>query len=163
MPVVAPAGTEVVILRVVEAVTTAVVPLNFTELLSGVMLKLVPVIVTVAPAIPEVGLKLAMVGEEGVLTIKSVELWLVLPPTVTIIFPVVALAGTVAVRLVAVGVPVMLADILPNNTVLLPAVVLKLVPVIVTEVPTGPLVGVKDEIEGGPEVVTLFSNGKVVK
>ena len=29
LPVVAPAGTEVVILRVVEAVTTAVVPLNY--------------------------------------------------------------------------------------------------------------------------------------
>ena len=38
-PLVEPAGTVVVILVVVEAVTTAVVPLNFTKLLAGVALK----------------------------------------------------------------------------------------------------------------------------
>jgi hypothetical protein len=62
------------------------------------------------------------------------------PPTVTVTFPVVAPAGTVAAILVAdhdVGVAVTPL----NETVLVPWVAPKLVPVIVTAVPTTPLVG----------------------
>ena len=48
----------------------------------------------------------------------------------------------------AVGVPLIVAVVPLNFTVLLAAVVLKFVPVIVTDVPTTPLVGVKDETVG---------------
>jgi hypothetical protein len=47
---------------VVLAVTVAVVPLNLTTLLAGVVLKFVPVMVTAAPMIPDKGSKLVMVG-----------------------------------------------------------------------------------------------------
>jgi hypothetical protein len=53
VPVVVPIGTEVVMLVAVLAVTTAVVPLNITMLLAGVVLKFVPVIITVDPMGPE--------------------------------------------------------------------------------------------------------------
>jgi hypothetical protein len=62
VPLEAPAGTVVVMLVVVEAVTVAVMLLlNFTMLLAGVVLKPVPVIVTVAPIAPLVGVKEVMV------------------------------------------------------------------------------------------------------
>ena len=64
VPVVAPEGTGVVILVVVLAVTTAVVLLNFTMLLAGMGLKLVPTIVTDAPTAPEGGEKEVIVGAE---------------------------------------------------------------------------------------------------
>lgn len=58
----------------VLTVTTAVVPLNFTVLLAGVVSKFVPVIVTVVPIRPLAGLKLVMVGAGTVVTVKLVEL-----------------------------------------------------------------------------------------
>ena len=61
-PVVAPAGTVVVMDVVVLAVTTAVVPLNVTVLFAGVVLKLVPLMITDTPTGPEVGSKPEMVG-----------------------------------------------------------------------------------------------------
>ena len=61
-PVVAPVGTVTVKLEEVAAVTTAVVPLNFTALLAGVVEKLVPVRVTVVPTVPEVGENPVRVG-----------------------------------------------------------------------------------------------------
>ena len=61
-PLVAPVGTEVVMLVVVLAVTVAAVPLNLTVLLAEVVLKFVPVIVTEVPNGPEVGLKEEIVG-----------------------------------------------------------------------------------------------------
>jgi len=61
-PVVAPAGTVVVILVVVEVVTVVEVPLNFTWLLVGIVLKLVPLIITVAPWAAPVGLKSVITG-----------------------------------------------------------------------------------------------------
>ena len=85
-PVVAPAGTVVVIPVVVLAVTTAEVPLNFTALFAGVALKFVPVIVTAVVTGPLVGVKPVIVGNDGVLTVKSVALVAVFPPTVTVIF-----------------------------------------------------------------------------
>lgn len=62
LPEVAPAGTAVVILEEVDAVTTAIVLLNLTTLLEGVGLKFVPEITTTAPTAPLVGLKPVMVG-----------------------------------------------------------------------------------------------------
>jgi hypothetical protein len=69
-------------------------------------------------------------------TVKLTPL-LAAPPTFTTTFPVVAPLGTATVMIVAlqlVGVPA----IPLNVTVLVPCVAPKFVPVIVTEVPTGP-------------------------
>ncbi len=74
------------------------------------------------------------------------------PPTVTTTVPVVAPVGTGTAMLVAdqlVGV----AAVPLNVTVLVPRVAPKLVPVIVTAVPTGPLVG--DRLVSVGAVVTV--------
>ena len=73
-PVVAPAGTEVVMLVAVLAVTVASVPLNFTLLFAGVVSKFVPAIVTDVPTPPLIGLKLEMVGCVSVATVMALEL-----------------------------------------------------------------------------------------
>jgi len=59
LPVVAPLGTVAVIEEAVEDVTVAVVPLNLTV---GEDPKLVPLIVTLVPTAPELGLKPLIVG-----------------------------------------------------------------------------------------------------
>jgi hypothetical protein len=56
-PVVVPAGTDVVMLESVLAVTNAALPLNLTILSAGIELKLVPAIETVVPMGPEEGKK----------------------------------------------------------------------------------------------------------
>jgi hypothetical protein len=146
-PVVAPVGTEVTMLVGVGVpIIGATVPLNFTMLLEVVVLKFVPVIVTVAPTIPLAGVKLAIVG--GTIMIKSVALVATCPLTSKVIFPVVAPVGTKVTMLVDVGVPIIGATVPLNFTMLLVAAVLKFVPVIVTFVPTSPLVGVKLAIVG---------------
>ena len=71
-PVVADGGIVVVILVAELAVTIAAVPLNLTTLLPGVGSKLVPMIVTVAPTIPLVGVNDAITG--GWMTVKLVAL-----------------------------------------------------------------------------------------
>ena len=70
-PVVAPVGTVVVILVAELAVTNAVVPLNCTILLAGVVSKFVPVIVTDVPTRPLVGVKLVMVAMAGAHTVPD--------------------------------------------------------------------------------------------
>lgn len=150
-PVVAPVGTDVTILvEVGVPVMVAVVPLNFTILLAAVVLKLVPVRVIVVPTGAEVGLNPVKVGAVGAETMKSVALVAVFPATSTVILPMVAPVGTIATILVVVGVPEMVAVVPLNFTILLAAVVLKLVPVIVTELPIGADVGLKLVIVGGP-------------
>jgi hypothetical protein len=62
------------------------------------------------------------------------------PLTVTTTVPVVAPVGTVATMLVELQ-PLTVAVVLLNATLLEPCVDPKFVPVIVTRVPTGPLVG----------------------
>ncbi len=64
------------------------------------------------------------------------------PPTVTTTFPVVAPAGTSTTTLVALQL-VGVAVIPLNFTVLVPCVVPKFAPVIVTDVPISPDVGFK--------------------
>jgi len=61
-PVVAPNGTEVVILVVVEAVTILSVPLNSTVFSEGTPLKLLPEITTTTPYAPLFGVKPVMDG-----------------------------------------------------------------------------------------------------
>ena len=63
-------------------------------------MKFVPVIVTLVPGVPLVGLNVVMVGA-GTLTVKLVEDVAVPPGVVTVIVPVVAPFGTVAVICVA--------------------------------------------------------------
>jgi hypothetical protein len=87
----------------------------------------------------------------AVVTVKSVRLVAVPPGVVTVIFPVVAPDGTVAVTEVAVLV-VKVAVMPLNFTAVTPV---RFVPVIVTLVPTLPLVGVNDVIVGTPVTVKL--------
>ena len=91
-------------------------------------------------------------------TVKLEELVPVCPDTVTAIGPVVAPAGTVTVREVAELAEGVEAATPLKVTELLAAVALKLVPEMVTDVPTGPLVGTKPEMDGAvPEAPTRFS------
>ncbi len=104
-----------------------------------------PVIVTEVPTDPDVGFKLAMCG----VTEKFTPL-LATPPTVTTTFPVVAALGTGTTMLVALQ-PVGVANVPLKATVLDPWLAPKFVPVIVTELPTAPEVGLRLVILG-PEV-----------
>lgn len=61
-PVVAPAGTVVVMVVALQAVAVALVPLKLTELLPCVEPKFVPAILMDAPTAPELGVRLVMVG-----------------------------------------------------------------------------------------------------
>lgn len=144
-PAVTPAGTEEVILVVVEDVTVAAMPFIVTELLAGVILNPDPVIVTLVPTTPLIGLKLVMEGS----TVKLEELVASCPLTVTVIGdgPAVTPAGTEVVILVVVE-DVTVAAMPFIVTALLAGVVLNPVPVIVTLVPTMPLDGAKDVITG---------------
>ena len=97
--------------------------------------------------------------EWGVLTVKLVELVAVPPGVVTLIGPVVAVDGTVAVICVAeftTNVAVTLLKVTPVVVKLAPLTVpLKFVPVILTDVPGAPKVGVNDVIVGAGTGVTV--------
>src|SRR5256712_237286 len=149
LPVVAPAGTGTTRLVADQLVGVAVVPLNFTVLVPCVAPKLVPVMVMDTPTAPLVGASDVMVGVGN--TVNASPL-LATPPTVTTTLPVVAPAGTGTTMLVAAQL-VGVAVVPLNLTVLVPCVAPKLVPVIVTDVPAGPLVGASDVIAGGTVTV----------
>ena len=83
-------------------------------------------------------------------TVKSLELVTLPPLVVTLIFPVVAPVGTVAVTSVS-ETTVKLADFPLNATLM---VCTSPVPLIVTGVPTGPLGGENESIVG------VTSNGR---
>jgi hypothetical protein len=125
-------------------VKTAATPLNLTEVVvKPVPLKFVPVIVTDFPTGPKVGVNDVIVGSGAVDTVKFVELVAVPEGLVTAIFPVVAPVGTVAVIVVeelalnvVAATPLKVTDVTP----------VKPVPVIVTELPTAPEVGVNEVI-----------------
>lgn len=140
MPVVAPAGTVVLMLvavQFVEGETVAVVPLNLIVLVPCVEPKPVPVIVTDVPAAPEVGEGAVMLG--AATTVNAVP-ELVTPATLTVTLPVVAPVGTLVVSVVEVA-AVTVAVVVLNLTVFADGVVEKFVPVIVTEAPTAPVFG----------------------
>jgi hypothetical protein len=65
-PVVAPTGTVVEMLVLVDEVTVAATPLKLREFDAAVSLKPVPVIVTGVPTFPDVGEKLVIVSCGGV-------------------------------------------------------------------------------------------------
>jgi hypothetical protein len=99
--------------------------------------------------------------EWTLLTVKFVALLAVPPGVVTEILPVVAPVGTVAVICVAESTWNVVALMLLKNFTelvvkLAPLTVpLKLVPVILTDVPTGPKAGVNPEIVGAGAVTTV--------
>jgi hypothetical protein len=109
--------------------------LNVTVLVPCVVPNVVPLIVTEVPSAPLFGDRLVMFGT----TVKLIPLlaWL---PTVTTTFPVVAALGTGTTMLVALQL-VGLAAVPLNVTVLVPCVAPKVVPAIVTDAPTAPLLG----------------------
>lgn len=96
LPVVALTGIVTVNCVEVEAVTVDKVPFTFTMFSFGMVLKLVPVITKEAPGNSASGAKLVIVGVGN--TVKSRTELTVNPFTVTLIFPVVAPAGTVVVN-----------------------------------------------------------------
>src|SRR5438552_1573566 len=143
-PVVAPAGTGTTMLVADHDVGVPVVPLNVTVLVPCVAPKLVPVSVIDAPTAPLVGASDVMLGVGNTVNVTPL---LATPLTVTTTLPVVAPAGTGTTMLVAdqlVGVAVVPL----NFTVLVPCVAPKLVPVIVMDTPTAPLVGASDVMFG---------------
>jgi len=149
-PVLAPLGTATLsCVDVAPEKTDADSPLIVTLSFAAIVLKLVPLIWTASPAEPEVGLKLVIVGAG---TVKLDPLVPVSPPTVTESVPVVAPLGTVATSFVVVALVIVAVTPL-NFTVSLAAVALKLLPLIVTDVPTTPLVGLKLVIDGATVTV----------
>src|SRR5271170_329398 len=139
-PVVAPVGTVATTLVALQLVAVAAVPLNLTVLVPWVAPKFVPVIVTFAPTNPDVGFKPVMLGP-GEVTVKLTPL-LATPPIVAMTFPVVAPAGTVTTMLVTLQL-VAVAAVPLNVTVLVPCDAPKFVPVIVTDDPMAPELGLK--------------------
>jgi hypothetical protein len=130
-PVVAPDGTVAVILLVLLKVDVAETPLKLTEVAP---VKLAPEIATLVPTGPLVGVKLVIRSAT-----RKVNGAVVAVPAgfVTLIGPVVALAGTVAVICVFESTPYVAATPL-NLTAVVPE---KLTPVMTTLAPTPPLPG----------------------
>jgi hypothetical protein len=127
----------------VQPVGMAAVPLKVTVLLPCVLPKYVPAMVTALPSDPEVGVRLEILAEVTVKGIPS----LAAPLMVTTTFPVVAPVGTGTVMLVSLQL-VGVAVVPLNVTVLVARVAPKIVPLIVTEVPTAPVGGERTVIEG---------------
>jgi hypothetical protein len=124
-PVVAPVGTATVSDVAVAVVTVARVPLNLTVLFAGVALKFDPVMLTVVPGQPEVGIMLVTVGAgTEKLTVDTA----VPPVVVTETGPVVAPLGTTTVSEVSVA-AVTVAVVPLKLTVLFAGAVLKFDPV----------------------------------
>jgi hypothetical protein len=142
LPVVAPVGTTA---RICEAESTvniaAEMPLNDTAVTP---VKLFPKMVTVVPLVPLVGVNEAIVG--GANTVKSVLLVAVPVALVRLIFPLAAPAGTLT--------RIWLSESMTNPDAVTPLNLtldtpIKLNPVIVTALPTVPLVGENELMLGG--------------
>jgi hypothetical protein len=143
-PVVALTGTAAWIVVAEFTVKPALTPLNVTAVAP---MKLAPLTVTLVPTGPLAGVKLVIVG--GLITVKLPALVAVPPGVVTAMGPVVAPAGTVA-WIVAAEFSVKLALTPLTATAVAPV---KLVPLMVTLLPTGPLAGVKPVIAGGVRLI----------
>jgi len=150
-PVVADVGTVVVICVELFTVNVADVPLNATAVEP---VKFVPVMTTLVPTEPLVGVKEVIVGEPAAVTVKLLALEAVPPGVVTMIFPVMAPVGTTAVIWVAELTVKFVAEVFLNVTSVAPV---RFVPVMTTDVPTGPLIGTNEVIVGAPEVAVVTS------
>ena len=134
-PVVAPEGTGTAMLVEPQTVGVATVPLNVTVLVPCVEPKFVPVIVIGVPTFPTFVLSCVIVGMDP--TTKTTPLLANPPEVVTITLPVVAPVGTGATSMFELQL-VGIAAVPLKVTVLDPIEDPKLLPVMVTEVPTGP-------------------------
>jgi len=143
LPVVAPAGTGAVMLVSLQLVGVAGVPLNVTVLVPCRGPNALPEIPTGVPMAPETGITFEMLGT----TVNGMEL-LGAPPTVTTTLPESAPKGT-GVTIVLGPHVVGVAKTPLKETVLAVWVAPKLSPVIVTEAPTVPEVGVTLVMLGG--------------
>jgi hypothetical protein len=146
-PEVAPGGTVAVICVDEFTVKDAEVLLNLTPV---TLVKFVPTITTEVPTGPLPGENEEIVGAPATVTVKFDELVAVPLGLVTVIGPVNAPEGTMAVIWVDESI-VKVADVFLNLTSLTPV---KFVPVIVTDVATGPLAGENEAIVGAPGGVT---------
>jgi hypothetical protein len=146
-PVVAVAGTSAEICVLLQLLmVVAFTPLKLTVLLPCGDPKFVPLIVTVEPTAPLLGLRLLTDGAVTTYVNRSAELVALVPPavvTVTSTVPALLPGGETAVMLVAEFTVTLVAAVPPKATVVAPA--MKLVPVIPTEVPPNaePLVTVR--------------------
>lgn len=148
-PVVAPTGTTAEIWVGDTTVTTvADTPLKATVgVIVVALIKLVPLIVTVVPTEPDVGLKLATLGTGT--TVKLPALVAVPPLVVAVTVPVCAPAGTMAVTWLEETTVTVDAATPPKSMVGLAVFVLvRLAPLIVTVVPIGPVTGVNEAMLG---------------
>lgn len=82
-PAVALDGTVVAILVALQLVGAAIVPLKVTVLVPCVSPKFMPVMVTGVATAPLVGLRLVMLGPNGVVTLATLEYALKLPAAST--------------------------------------------------------------------------------
>ena len=146
-PVVTPAGT---IARIAVAEVTVKLALTELKVTEVAPVKFVPPMITLVPTGPLVGAKLVIVG--GSTTVNALLLVAVPPAVVTLIGPVVTPAGTSA-RIEVAEVTVKLALTELKVTEVAP---LKFVPLMVTVVPTGPVVGAKPVIVGGLTTVNAL-------
>jgi hypothetical protein len=153
-PVVAPLGTVTVMLPALQFdALPAPIPLKATVLAPWLAPKLLPVMVTAVPTGPEVGDRLDMLG--GTVTVNGAPL-LARPPTVTTTFPLVAPLGTATVMLPALQLETAPALVPLKLTVLVPWLAPKLLPVMVTAVPTGPEAGFSAVMLGTGRIVKPF-------
>jgi hypothetical protein len=144
-PDVAPAGTVAVTCVAEFTENVAAVPLKVTAVAP---VNPVPVIVTDVPAAPLVGENDVIVGAPPAVTVKLVTLVAVPSASVTAIGPVVEPAAIVAVTCVSEFTVNDAAAVPLNVTAVTALASMNAVPVIVTEVPTGPLVGVNEVTVG---------------
>jgi len=150
LPVTAPTGTVALIWVAEVTAKLAPTPPNRTAVAP---VKAVPVIVTEVPVLPLVGENEEILGA-ALVTVKFVALVAVPPGVVTVIRPVVAPDGTFVSIRVPWGFTVNDAAATPlNRTAVAPP---KPLPLIRTEVPTGPLFGENDEIVGAAVVTVKF-------
>ena len=144
-PVDAPDGTVATIAVELQLVVVAVTPLKVTVPLVP---KLIPLIVTELPAIPDVVLRLVILGAGVPVPTVNTKGFEGTPRTVTITFPVVAVVGTVATTSISVQL-VTVATTPLKATVLSPCVEPKWAPAILTDRPATPELGVRLVRVGG--------------
>ena len=119
-------------------------------------MKFVPVMVTAVPTGPLVGVNDVIVGGPVTVpvTVKALLLTPVPAAVVTLIGPVLAPLGTVALICVSESTVKVAATLLKVTSV----VPVEWLPVMVTLVPTGPLLGVNEVIIGGADGVNTKSS-----
>lgn len=134
LPLVALLGTWTCSEVVLAETTIAVAPLNFTRLAEAFELKLAPLIVTVLPGCPLIGVKLAMLGVGLVIVNDAEVVALCLLVFATVMGPSVTPSGTVNVM--ELSVHVLGGRITPLSWILpMPWLAPKLVPDTVIVVP----------------------------